>query len=1043
MYKLLFMTVLLVVSLSFGFVAYDAGLPEVNVDYPKAVNISGLERLNINDILTIKVKVDPIGGNVVHMIPESIATKFNKIDNAQDAVSAAFDFARTYPSLIGVSPENLSYQRSEKIRKFWYVTLDQHYNGTSVIGGNAEFRINDKGEVFFYHSGIKPMDKPLVSETISKSKALDHAIEFLGVSDYELRESHIRIGAIPNGKKYEGKYVWWLKIMINKPLALYIIWVDAQTGEVLRALNELPTLSGKVEIQYHPEFSDDTMQVGNMKYAFLQVNGTGAYTDSFGNYSVAGSTPPFNFHPKLYGNYCEVTRNSTNPSSNMDTTVTGPIYDHLWCTPPAIENEINMYYHVNVVHDFVKNYLGYSSMDYRVKGNVSDSRIRDNAFSDGVNINFGVPNRYNDLSMHADVVYHEYQHLVTGRIYSGVSFPYSGESGAINEALSDYFPCSFLNDPLMGNRVNPSAPSYYMRNLNNGLMYPTDIVGEVHYDSRIISAVWWQIRTALGIGYTDSLVHRTRFGHPVNFEEYLDEMLVADDDDGDLSNGTPNSEAIFLAYNNHGIGPEKLMAITHRCIGDQEDTTGEYFVSAKIFTVLEIDSTAFCYYVNSPPWSCTTLTYTGSTWVANIPAQQLNSRVYYHFYIKAPSGFDVKEPPGAGSFSFRVRKDTIPPIVNHTPIVNASLSIWPPEVVAQATDNGSVRGVTLEYSINGTLQLAIPFSYDYYEDIWITNFPTTFPSINDTIDYRIIATDNSAAANVGFAPDSISMFRFIVTLSFFEDVETGAPGWRDYSVTSTYTNQWHVSTARKLSGSHSFKCGGTGHADYADGLDAGLMTPVIFVSDEDTLFFYYWIDAENDDTRPGYAWDGGIVEVNLVGTEEWRQLDPIGHYPYRTRSNLASPFAANTPCYSGTQDWNLAVFPLDFLGYVKFRFRFGSDAHITGEGWYIDDIRTTNWTFGPWIEEQITHHPQSINIDITPNPFNSSVSFSILVPEDGLISVVVMDIVGKHNYTVYKGEVNAGILGLTWQPSDIPAGIYLVRVRNNDYETVKKIYYIK
>ena len=80
------------------------------------------------------------------------------------------------------------------------------------------------------------------------------------------------------------------------------------------------------------------------------------------------------------------------------------------------------------------------------------------------------------------------------------------------------------------------------------------------------------VRRAIGLERTAKLYHMSMYGTPdaaslgIALADYFIEFLVADDDDGDLSNGTPNSEAIITAFNAHGI-PGSAITITHTPIG--------------------------------------------------------------------------------------------------------------------------------------------------------------------------------------------------------------------------------------------------------------------------------------------------------------------------------------------------------------------------------------------------------------------------------------------------------------------------------------------
>jgi len=65
----------------------------------------------------------------------------------------------------------------------------------------------------------------------------------------------------------------------------------------------------------------------------------------------------------------------------------------------------------------------------------------------------------------------------------------------------------------------------------------------------------WDMRNLLNnVDLSDSLFHFARYGRPYNFEDYYIELLLVDDDDANLGNGTPHQETIRSAFGYHGIG---------------------------------------------------------------------------------------------------------------------------------------------------------------------------------------------------------------------------------------------------------------------------------------------------------------------------------------------------------------------------------------------------------------------------------------------------------------------------------------------------------
>jgi len=138
------------------------------------------------------------------------------------------------------------------------------------------------------------------------------------------------------------------------------------------------------------------------------------------------------------------------------------------------------------------------------------------------------------------------------------------------------------------------------------------------------------------------------------------ETLVADDDDGDLSNGTPHMVEIITAFNNHNIGTNLItsMNFSHEPYPDTDDTLHGYDIN---FT-LGASNSIISQTINniSVVWSTdnfvtknTILAYDEGNfnYVAEIPAQKAGTIVQY--YISANDIFtetEIKLSANASTF---------------------------------------------------------------------------------------------------------------------------------------------------------------------------------------------------------------------------------------------------------------------------------------------------------------------------------------------------------------------------------------------------------
>ncbi len=183
-----------------------------------------------------------------------------------------------------------------------------------------------------------------------------------------------------------------------------------------------------------------------------------------------------------------------------------------------------------------------------------------NAFSDGDSINFfqSSDNCANTAQL-SDVVYHEFGHSIHFQsIIPGVG----AFEGALSEGISDYLSATITGDPGL-------APGFFVFNPDEPLReldpegfewhWPED-QGEVHDEGRIIGGTLWDLRKILrgklgaeaGTARTDYLWYES-IRRAVDIPSMYMESLIADDDDGILSNGTPNGCEIAAAYGAHGL----------------------------------------------------------------------------------------------------------------------------------------------------------------------------------------------------------------------------------------------------------------------------------------------------------------------------------------------------------------------------------------------------------------------------------------------------------------------------------------------------------
>ncbi|MFZ2961059.1 MAG: M36 family metallopeptidase [Candidatus Ozemobacteraceae bacterium] len=331
-----------------------------------------------------------------------------------------------------------------------------------------------------------------------------------------------------NGKGYRGKALadlvifpeksgtarvgWLVRLPLVQPLGDWELVIDAETGAELSRRNQM--MFSTRENPKDPKDPKDPEKPNGRGAVYLKHPLVSSVTVEL-LYHLASQS--------LEGPFAKVCNESGPVACSPENT-------HVYAPDDTHFDEVNIYYHMNVMHDFYRS-MGFKRLDYPMDAIVHYGTKFDNAgFSPMTNtIFFGDGNKFNSLAKEESICYHEYSHAALQAI---ISIPYWSEAGAINEGQADYFACSFSQDPILGEYVVQKAGLPWLRNLTDNLHYPEDIKNEVHADGAIWGVILWDLRTALGASIADLLIHKSFFFIKASSPKFLDGMngiLVADE----------------------------------------------------------------------------------------------------------------------------------------------------------------------------------------------------------------------------------------------------------------------------------------------------------------------------------------------------------------------------------------------------------------------------------------------------------------------------------------------------------------------------------
>ena len=345
----------------------------------------------------------------------------------------------------------------------------------------------------------------------------------------------------------DGRLAWKVQSSTAAPRGEWVSFVDALTGELLNVHNEVRFLTGEVHAEHDVRTPNGEMMESPMRWMRIQGDGETTYTDEDGVWALDGEDAPAG---DLVGQYVRI-RNEGGPNADLE----GLTEDVLLTADDADQAELSAFVFQSQIRQWATVYapeIPLTDTRINVYVNIDDTC---NAYFDG-SINFmrsggGCRN----TGRIADVNYHEWGH---GFHYYSLL---SGEfDGSMSEGIADAVSMLNTGDPIIAPGFFNSG--YAIRELETNRVYPDDIVNEVHTDGLIFGGAVWDLVNVLAEEMEEDeaydkvsrlLAAAVKSGPTI--PEAFDAFIVADDDNGDLSDGTPNSCAIIEAFSQHGLGP--------------------------------------------------------------------------------------------------------------------------------------------------------------------------------------------------------------------------------------------------------------------------------------------------------------------------------------------------------------------------------------------------------------------------------------------------------------------------------------------------------
>lgn len=534
-------------------------------------------------------------GMVQHLLVNFPVSKLSHFpadkDNVKDIAKIFID--RLYDlELIHYPSSQLEHEKTvfskggDRVEHLATVVFDlKHYDGLEVEGNNsivATFDIPSQRVVDFANY-TQPMQDEWISDPISPDIASQVARVFLTSPRMEIINETPQLiyfcgpGGCQLAYKIRTQLIFsedhYQNNSIDECLDAPIVYIDLK-GNIL---DTKPTIycaeiSGQVtgDIYENPRYLDFSRQESQINRPFSnqvikvwldQQKSLEVRTDSQGRFNLKNIPSVVAIEAVMSGTRATVLTDDKDQSMSRlfrpvtssekiqwnwgyeDKTVD---YD-----PSYSEEESNVYYHINRIHEYFETIAGDSEKIRPVRAIVNlpfscaasyDDTIQTLKFFQAGTEEVGPAQLTCDsTALSSDIIYHEFGHFIVSSL---ISF---WDAREMNNGVPDYWAATMNNDPCIAEhfqlRTNAdgtteSIECYRRLDTDIRLSDVTELGG--HPRGVLLSSFFWDIRQSIGQVNTDPLVIRALRLQPSSFIDCVHKLLLADDNDGNLSNGTPH-----------------------------------------------------------------------------------------------------------------------------------------------------------------------------------------------------------------------------------------------------------------------------------------------------------------------------------------------------------------------------------------------------------------------------------------------------------------------------------------------------------------------
>ena len=555
----------------------------------------------------------------------------------------------------------------------WSAVFRRTVNGTPVLGDRISATFGPGGRPYALAlringcQGIAPGAFPAYTHALTAARAFLNA---LGIK--EERDLGCIYIASSGDELPELVPARQVEIRCEEPLGRWVATVS-ESGEVLALSDRIRqgTVAGIVRAEADDfSYCDGVVQLPAAALELTVDDGSPATVVTLPNGSFSATVDDgsdVTLTAQLHGPYAAIDLYGSSGDAFMSLDTAAGFWHLLhWDDSNSRQDERDAWVHVNRSHDVLLEIdPDFTDMDFAITTYVGrqDGYCPGNAWYDYYTLNFceGTADFANTATI-GSIIYHEYCHAITDQIYGPLDPDLD-----INEASSDFYSNLITGESRIAQGFFQDQCVMGVRDSDNELVYPDDWTGHNHDSGSILAGVFWdawqefelQMTSAEAKDLIAGLWHGSRLlGLPLTILEHVVCLFVADDDNGDLTDGTPHWPELYSAAQGHGFAAPPItygIEIVHDALAHGLAQPAGFDITATISSSGDpIDpASPRLWYDAGSGWQESPLVAAGGDlFTGSLPSADCEGTICYYFYAADVAGHGVTLPADAPAAAF-------------------------------------------------------------------------------------------------------------------------------------------------------------------------------------------------------------------------------------------------------------------------------------------------------------------------------------------------------------------------------------------------------